>query len=29
VIHFFWDRIHCTYRGPAGDISSLKRFHER
>ena len=26
---FFWDRILCTYRGPAGDISSLKRFHER
>jgi fatty acid hydroxylase family protein len=24
VIHFFWDRILCTYRKPAGEISSLK-----
>jgi hypothetical protein len=28
VIHFFWDRILCTYRGPAGDISRLNRFQE-
>ena len=29
VIHFFWDRILCTYRRPAGDISCLKRFQEK
>jgi hypothetical protein len=29
VIHFFWDRILCTYRRPAGDISYLKRFQEK
>jgi sterol desaturase/sphingolipid hydroxylase (fatty acid hydroxylase superfamily) len=29
VIHFFWDRILCTYRKPAGDISCLKRFQEK
>jgi hypothetical protein len=23
VIHFFWDRILCTYRRPAGEISQL------
>src|ERR1022692_2248296 len=26
VIHFFWDRILCTYRRPAGDISCLNGF---
>ena len=29
VIHFFWDRVLCTYRKPAGDISCLKRFQEK
>jgi sterol desaturase/sphingolipid hydroxylase (fatty acid hydroxylase superfamily) len=29
VIHFFWDRILCTYRRPARDISYLKRFQEK
>jgi sterol desaturase/sphingolipid hydroxylase (fatty acid hydroxylase superfamily) len=29
VIHFFWDRILCTYRRPDGDISCLKRFQEK
>ncbi len=29
VIHFFWDRILCTYRRPDGDISCLKRSQEK
>jgi len=29
VIHFFWDRVLCTYRKPAGDISCVKRFQEK
>ncbi len=29
VIHFFWDRILCTYRKPAGDIRCLKPFQEK
>ncbi len=29
VIHFFWDRILCTYRKPAGDISCLRPFQDK
>ena len=29
VIHFFWDRVLCTYRKPGGDSSCLKRFQEK